>query len=44
MALVVTFRPPVTDGLTPITPGCAGNDNPRRERKRGEKENLLPAL
>jgi len=38
IAVVVTFRPPVTDGLTPITPGCKVNDNQRRTRKRRERK------
>lgn len=38
IAVVMTFRPPVTDGLTPITPGCKVNDNQRRKRKRRERK------
>lgn len=38
IAVVMTFRPPMTDRLTPVTPGCKVNDNQSRKRKRKERE------
>lgn len=38
IAVVMTFRPSMTDRLTPITPGCKVNDKQRRKRKRRERK------